>query len=106
MNKEFFKWLTDPVQNGGGALMDFGCYGANLMTYLMHGQQPFSVTAVTQHFKPDIYPKVDDEATIIVSYPLRNVSYRHHGTGLLGEKIWKCMEKKVMLFQLIILLCG
>jgi predicted dehydrogenase len=69
VNKEFFDWLTDPVQNGGGALMDFGCYGANLMTYLMHGQQPISVSAVTQHFKPDIYPKVDDEATIIVSYP-------------------------------------
>ena len=69
VNKEFFNWLTDPIQNGGGALMDFGCYGANLMTYLMHGQQPVSVTAVTQHFKPDIYPKVDDEATIIVSYP-------------------------------------
>lgn len=69
VNKEFFNWLTDPKQNGGGALMDFGCYGANLMTYLMHGQQPISVTAVTQHFKPDIYPKVDDEATIIISYP-------------------------------------
>jgi predicted dehydrogenase len=69
VNKEFFEWLTDPVQNGGGALMDFGCYGANLMTYLMQGQQPVSVTAVTQHFKPDIYPKVEDEATIIVSYP-------------------------------------
>jgi len=69
VNKEFFDWLTDPVQNGGGALMDFGCYGANLMTYLMQGQQPISVTAVTQRFKPDIYPKVDDEATIIVTYP-------------------------------------
>ncbi|QEC69162.1 Gfo/Idh/MocA family oxidoreductase [Panacibacter ginsenosidivorans] len=69
VSKNFFEWLTDPVQNGGGALIDFGCYGANLMTYLMHGQQPVSVTAVTQHFKPDIYPKVDDEATIIVTYP-------------------------------------
>ncbi len=69
MSKYFFKWLTDPVQNGGGALMDFGCYGANLMTYLMKGQQPLSVTAVTQHFKPEVYPKVDDEATIIVTYP-------------------------------------
>jgi predicted dehydrogenase len=65
---EFLNWLTDPVQNGGGALIDFGCYGANLMTYLMKGQRPESVTAVTRHFKPDIYPKVDDEATIIVSY--------------------------------------
>jgi predicted dehydrogenase len=69
VSKEFFNWLTDPVQNGGCALIDFGCYGANLMTYLMKGQQPVSVTAVTQHFKPDIYPKVDDEATIIVTYP-------------------------------------
>jgi predicted dehydrogenase len=66
---EFFNWLTDPVKNGGGALIDFGCYGANIMTYLMQGQEPLSVTAVTQHFKPTIYPKVDDEATIIVSYP-------------------------------------
>jgi len=64
----FLKWLTDPIQNGGGALIDFGCYGANLMTYLMKGEVPLSVTAVTQHFKPAIYPKVDDEATIIVSY--------------------------------------
>src|SRR5258706_1697900 len=68
VSKEFFDWLTDPVQNGGGALMDFGCYGANLMTYLMQGQQPVSVTAVTQHFKPDVYPRVDDEATIIFTY--------------------------------------
>ncbi len=69
VNKEFSDWLTDPVQNGGGALIDFGCYGANLMTYLMRGEEPVSVTAVTQQFKPGIYPKVDDEATIIVTYP-------------------------------------
>ena len=69
VNQEFFDWLTDPVQNGGGALFDFGCYGANLMTYLLKGEEPLSVTAVTSQYKPDIYPKVDDEATIIVSYP-------------------------------------
>ena len=69
VGKEFLDWLTDPVQNGGGALIDFGCYGANLMTYLMRGAEPVSVTAVTQQFKPAIYPKVDDEATIIVTYP-------------------------------------
>jgi len=68
-SKEFLDWLTDPVQNGGGALVDFGCYGANLMTYLTQGEEPVSVTAVTRQFKPDIYPKVDDDATIIVSYP-------------------------------------
>ncbi len=68
-DKVFLDWLTDPIQNGGGALIDFGCYGANLMTYLQKGQEPVSVTAVTQHFKPEVYPKVEDEATIIVTYP-------------------------------------
>ncbi len=69
VTNDFFNWLTDPEKNGGGALMDFGCYGANLMTYLMKGASPISVTAVTKHFKPAIYPKVEDEATIIVTYP-------------------------------------
>lgn len=68
VSKEFFDWLTDPIQNGGGALMDFGCYGANLMTLLMNGEVPQSVTAVTSQFKPHIYPKVDDEATIVLQY--------------------------------------
>src|SRR5256886_14492837 len=66
---EFLSWLTDPKLNGGGALFDFGCYGANLMTWLMDGQTPEAVTAVTQAFKPDVYPRVDDEATIVITYP-------------------------------------
>ena len=69
VNKEFLDWLTDPVQNGGGALIDFGCYGANLSTWLMKGERPTSVLAVTQQLKPEVYPKVDDEATIILTYP-------------------------------------
>ncbi len=69
VSKEFFAWLTDPVENGAGALFDFGCYGANLMTWIMGNEKPTSVTAVTRQFKPNIYPKVDDDATIIVSYP-------------------------------------
>ena len=66
---EFFAWLSDPVKNGGGALYDFGCYGANLMTWLMDNQRPLGVTAITQHFQPAVYPRVDDEATIVVEYP-------------------------------------
>lgn len=66
---EWLPWLTDPVKNGAGSLFDFGCYGADLITVLMHGQTPLSVTAVTQTDKPGIYPKVDDDATIIVRYP-------------------------------------
>ena len=69
VSKEFLNWLTDPVANGAGALFDFGCYGANLSTWLMHNQRPSSVLAVTQQIKPDIYPNVDDEGTIILIYP-------------------------------------
>lgn len=65
---EFLSWLTDPVKNGGGALTDFGCYGANLMTWLMKGKAPVAVTAITRQIKPDIYPKVDDDATILIEY--------------------------------------
>ena len=65
----FLAWLTDPKLNGAGALFDFGCYGADLMTWLMENRRPDTVTAVTQHIKPDIYPRVDDEATIILTYP-------------------------------------
>jgi predicted dehydrogenase len=67
--KEFVAWLTDPVLNGGGALTDFGCYGADLITWLMHNQRPTSVMAVTQQLKPDVYPRVEDEATIVLTYP-------------------------------------
>ncbi len=66
---EFLAWLTDPVRNGGGALTDFGCYGANLVTWLMQGESPQTVTAVTQQVKPAVYPRVDDEATIVLTYP-------------------------------------
>jgi predicted dehydrogenase len=66
---EFFAWLSDPRLNGAGALFDFGCYGADLMTMLMDGQRPVTVTAVTQQIKPEIYTRVDDEATIILTYP-------------------------------------
>jgi glucose-fructose oxidoreductase len=69
VSAEFLNWLTDPRLNGGGALFDFGCYGADLMTWLMNGEKPLSVTAVTQQIKPDVYPRVDDEATIILTYP-------------------------------------
>lgn len=66
---EFLAWLIDPEKNGAGALYDFGCYGANLMTWMMDNQRPLAVTAVTQRIKPHIYARVDDEATILVEYP-------------------------------------
>ena len=70
---EFLNWLTDPNLNGGGALFDFGCYGANHATWFLNNQKPISVTAVTRQTKPDIYTKVDDDATVIITYPKTQV---------------------------------
>ena len=56
MQPEFLNWLEDPEQNGDGALYDFGCYGADLVTWLMHGESPVSVTAVTQTDNPRSIP--------------------------------------------------
>ncbi len=66
---EFLAWLTDPKLNGGGAVVDFGCYGANLATWIMDGARPLSVYAVLKQLKPEVYPLVDDDATIVVEYP-------------------------------------
>jgi len=83
---EFLSWLTDPQQNGGGAIIDFGCYGANLATWFMNGQLPQTVTAITQQLKPDIYPKVDDEATIILTYPETQVIIQASWNWPFGRK--------------------
>jgi predicted dehydrogenase len=69
----FLAWLTDPVLNGGGAINDFGCYGADLATWFLDGQRPLTVTAVALQIKPDIYPKVEDDATIVLTYPKAQV---------------------------------
>ena len=62
----FAAWLADPVQNGGGALMDFGCYLV-LWSVGLKGM-PESVYATVQHVKPETFPKVDDNATIVLNY--------------------------------------
>jgi predicted dehydrogenase len=69
VDPEFFDWLTDPKQNGAGAMFDFGCYGVDLATWIMHGELPTSVTAVALQLKPQIYPNVDDDSTIVLTYP-------------------------------------
>lgn len=71
---EFLSWLTDPVLNGGGAVIDFGCYGANLSTWLMKGEKPLTVYASLKQQKPDVYPNVDDDATIVLTYPHTTVA--------------------------------
>ena len=88
---EFLSWLTDPAQNGAGALYDFGCYGVDLMTWLMHGETPLTVTAVVNHDKPQIYPRVDDDATIVVEYP-------HAQAVIMGSWNWPFGRKDMEVY--------
>lgn len=62
----FAAWLADPVQNGGGAMMDFGCYLV-LWSLGIKGM-PESVYASTQQMKPEMFPKVEDNAVIVLNY--------------------------------------
>ncbi|MFX0558539.1 Gfo/Idh/MocA family protein [Maribacter sp. CXY002] len=86
VNSEFLEWLIDPIQNGGGAIMDFGCYGANLMTWLQKGKKPNTVTAVTQQQQRENNPKVDDDATIILTYDNSNAIIQASWDWPIGRK--------------------
>lgn len=86
INKEFLDWLTDPIQNGGGAITDFGCYGINLMTWLMKGKKPLTVTAVTQQLQSKNNPKVDDDAIIILKYTNSNAIIQASWNWPIGRK--------------------
>jgi len=66
-NGAFFAWLTDPVQNGAGALMDFGCY--NALWSLWYLGRPDSVYAHVNHLRPSVFPKVEDNADLMLNYP-------------------------------------
>ncbi|WP_242084062.1 Gfo/Idh/MocA family protein [Aestuariivivens sediminis] len=86
VNKEFLEWLTDPVQNGGGAITDFGCYGANLVTWLMKGKSPNTITAITQQQQPENNPNVDDDAIIILTYNNVNAIIQGSWNWPIGRK--------------------
>lgn len=64
--KHFFDWLTDPVKNGAGALMDFGCY--NALWSLWYMGRPESVFAEAIHLRPQTFPKVEDSAALVLKY--------------------------------------
>ncbi len=88
---EFLRWLTDPAQNGAGALYDFGCYGVDLMTWLMHGETPLTVTAVANQDKPQLYPRVDDDSTILLTYP-------HAQAVIMGSWNWPFARKDMEVY--------
>jgi predicted dehydrogenase len=66
ISQQFASWLYDPAKNGGGAIMDFGCYGAELSLWLKG--RPTRVLATTRKLKVEQNNKVDDDATIVLDY--------------------------------------
>jgi len=88
---EFLSWLTDPAKNGAGALYDFGCYGVDLATWLMHGETPLTVTATVTHDKPQLYPHVDDDSTIVLTYP-------HAQAVIMGSWNWPFSRKDMEVY--------
>jgi predicted dehydrogenase len=61
------------------------------MTWMMDGQPPTSVYAVTLHLKPDVYPKVDDDATIVLTYP--------KAVGVIqGSWNWPCARSDIEVY--------
>jgi predicted dehydrogenase len=98
VNKEFLDWLTDPVQNGGGAITDFGCYGANIATWLLKGKRPLTVTAITQQLQPENNPKVDDEATILLTYDNGKVTIQPSWNWPIGRKDMELYGRKGVIY--------
>ncbi len=62
----FCDWLFDRRLNGGGALMDYCCYGANLAGVLLG--TPQSVVGTTGRLVKEEIP-VEDNAMVAMSYP-------------------------------------
>jgi predicted dehydrogenase len=61
----FAEWLYDPYRNGGGALIDYCCYGAAL-TCLLLGL-PSRVTAVSGRLRKEDLP-AEDNAVLIMQH--------------------------------------
>ena len=65
-SKYFSDWLYDPVKNGAGALMDFGCYGADWAMVLKG--RPQRVYATSLKLKTEQHNAVEDDATVLLEY--------------------------------------
>jgi len=62
----FYDWLYDERLGGGGAIIDYGCYGAALARYMLG--QPSKVSAIAGHLAKD-YVTLDDNAIFVMQWP-------------------------------------
>ena len=83
---EFLGWLTDPKLNGGGAMMDFGCYGANIMTWLMDGRRPpLRICGRPPSSSRTFIPRLMTTPRSCSLTPTPRASSWHRGTGPIRE---------------------
>ncbi len=61
----FWSWLNDE-KRGGGALIDFTCYGAVWLRWYLG--MPKSVFAITTHTRPETY-KTNTNAAVLAAFP-------------------------------------
>ena len=69
VSQRFWEWLNDENQ-GGGALLDFTCYGAVWLRWYLG--LPKTVYAITTHTRPEEY-KTNTNATVLASFPNNGV---------------------------------
>jgi len=98
INSEFLAWLTDPIKNGGGAITDFGCYGANIATWMMKGERPSRVIGVTQQLQRENNPKVDDESTILLVYENAKATIQASWNWPIGRKDMEVYGRKGVIY--------
>jgi len=67
VSKYFGDWLYDPIKNGAGALMDFGCYGADWALWVKG--RPERVFAYALKLKTAQHNAVEDDAVVLLEYP-------------------------------------
>jgi predicted dehydrogenase len=79
-SRQFADWVEDAERAGGGALVDYCCYGAVLARVLLG--QPDAVCALAGNFcRDDI--EIEDNAVILMQYPramaMAEASWTQHG---------------------------
>ena len=79
-SRQFADWVEDRERSGGGALVDYCCYGAVLARRLLG--QPDAVSALSGTFVRDDID-VDDNAVLLMQYPramaIAEASWTQHG---------------------------
>ena len=85
-SKYFLEWLFDPKKNGGGALIDYACYGAVYARWLIG--QPEGVMAVGGRYVKDNI-KAEDNAVLLLRYNKAVAVLQASWSQFASDTAWK-----------------